>query len=69
MWKKYRKHAVTEIMIWSADVSMDAISVSPEDRASGHPRTGDMVARNPSNHSDMWLMTEAFFKANYEAVE
>ena len=69
MWKKYRKSTVTEIMPWSADVSMDAVSMGPEDRASGHPREGDMVARNPANPSDMWLLTKEFFEANYVSAD
>ena len=67
-WKKYRKSTVTEMIPWSADVSMDAITVGVEDRAD-HPRLGDMVARDPANPSDMWLVVKEFFEANYVSAD
>jgi len=67
-WKRYRKHAITEMIPWTPDVSMDAITVGVEDRAD-HPRDGDMVARNPANPSDMWLVAKDFFEANYVSAD
>jgi len=68
MWKKYRKGTITEMMPWTPDVSMDAVTVGVEFRAN-HPRKGDMVARDPNNPSDMWLVVEEFFDNNYVLVE
>ena len=56
-WKKYKRRTVTEMRPF--DPGNDA-------RWAGHP--GDMVARDPANHTDEWLVTEEFFKTNYELV-
>jgi len=45
----------------------EGVSVSVEDRKDGSPLVGDMIARNPDNHKDMWLVAATYFKANFEA--
>lgn len=42
------------------------ISVSPEDINNGSPKPGDMIARNPKNHDDMWLVAKQYFEDNLE---
>lgn len=44
------------------------ISISDEDLKNGSPKLGDMIARNPKNHSDQWLVAEQYFKDNFEQV-
>ena len=44
------------------------ISVSAEDRRAGSPKAGDMIARNPKNHKDQWLVAAAYFADNFEAA-
>jgi len=41
------------------------ISISDTDSQNGSPRIGDMVARNPKNHNDQWLVAEQYFKDNF----
>jgi len=53
---------------WSPLLDNDAISISEADRANGSPKLGDMIAINPQNPTDQWLVAEKFFKENYEAV-
>lgn len=48
------------------DLDAQRIAVSPEDRAAGSPRLGDMIARNPANHRDQWLVGAEYFAANFE---
>lgn len=43
------------------------ISISDEDKKNGSPKLGDMIARNPKNHADQWLVAEQYFKDNFEA--
>lgn len=31
-------------------------------------QAGDMIARNPSDHAEQWLVPAAFFETNYEAL-
>ena len=42
------------------------VSISDADKANGSPKIGDMVARNPKNHLDQWLVAEQYFKDNFE---
>ena len=44
------------------------ISVSDVDLANGSPKKGDMIARNPKNHDDQWLVAEQYFKDNFEPI-
>lgn len=42
------------------------ISVSEVDKAAGSPLPGDMIARNPKNHEDQWLVAKQYFIHNFE---
>lgn len=41
------------------------ISISQADREKGSPKIGDMIARNPKNHDDTWLVEESYFNECY----
>jgi len=69
-WLKYRRSGITEMRPWTPGTDMNGVSVSDADKAAGHPAAGDMIARDPGNHDDMWLVTEAYFeKMKFERVE
>ena len=36
--------------------------------AAGSPKEGDMIARNPKNHADQWLVAAQYFADNFEPV-
>lgn len=42
------------------------VSISDADLNNGSPKIGDMIARNPKNHNDQWLVAEQYFKDNFE---
>ncbi len=42
------------------------VSISDVDKLNGSPRIGDMIARNPKNHLDQWLVAEKYFNDNFE---
>lgn len=42
------------------------VSISQEDLKNGSPKIGDMIARNPKNPYDQWLVAEQYFKDNFE---
>lgn len=44
------------------------VSISDSDLKNGSPKLGDMIARNPINHNDQWLVAEQYFKDNFEMV-
>lgn len=44
------------------------ISISQADLENGSPKIGDMIARNPKNHKDQWLVAEKYFKENFKTI-
>jgi len=44
------------------------VSISAEDRKNGSPKIGDMIARNPKNHLDQWLVAKQYFEDNFEPI-
>jgi len=64
-WSLYRKTGITEMRPYRPDEDLTGISVSPNDT----PKAGDMIARNPENYKDQWLVAKEFFLKNYEPVE
>ena len=69
MFKQYRRSQTDEMMPWSSEMPMEEISVSAPDKAAGSPKTGDMIARNPKNHADKWLVAAQYFADNFEPME
>lgn len=73
-FKLYKKYVTTELrqvtqedidnyefgLTWKIDISLSSF-----DEANGSPKIGDMIARNPKDHADMWLVSEEYFKNNY----
>lgn len=67
-FKKYRRSQIAELRPYEDGESMDEISVSSEDTKAGSPKAGDMIARNPKNHADQWLVAAAYFADNFEEM-
>ena len=64
----YRKNQLQKLIPWTPNMPMALVSVSAADRANGSPKEGDMIAFNPKNPSDMWLVAKQFFDDNYVFV-
>jgi hypothetical protein len=47
---------------------MDRISLTDADKEAGSPKAGDMIARNPKNYDDQWLVSAQYFTDNFEPV-
>ena len=47
-------------------LDMYNISISETDIINDSPKDGDMIARNPKDHSDQWLISEKYFNDNFE---
>ena len=67
-FKKYRRAEFSELRPYEPGESMRGISISDEDRKNGSPKHGDMIARNPKNRSDMWLVAGQYFADNFEPL-
>ena len=73
MFKQYRRKAIAELRPVTDEEVMSrkldpSISISPEDKEKGSPFIGDMIARNPVNHKDQWLVARQYFEDNFEEV-
>ena len=62
----YQRTQVAEMRPWRPGEAVEGISISEADKAAGSPKEGDMIARNPSNHDDQWLVSAAYFAANFQ---
>jgi hypothetical protein len=61
-WHKYIRKGVSEMRPYIPGEDLAGVSVSSEDI----PEQGDMIARNPDNHADQWLVAQAYFEKNLE---
>lgn len=62
-WRYYKRKGSSQMRPYVPGESLEGISVSPEDQP---PEEGDMVARNPDNHADQWLVAKAYFEKHLE---
>ena len=67
-YKKYRRTQTAEMIPWTPDLTMEGVSISAPDKAAGSPKAGDMIARNPKNHADRWLVAAQYFADNFEEI-
>ena len=63
---KYKRKGIGELRPYIKGMPIDFVSISNEDRDNGSPKEGDMIARNPENHDDQWLVSAKYFKDNFE---
>jgi hypothetical protein len=69
-FKQYRRKQIAELRPFiEGEKLSDAVSVSQADKDAGSPKVGDMIARNPKNHDDQWLVAKQYFEDNFEEVE
>jgi len=67
-FKQYRRTQIAEMTPWHIGFNMRSVSVSAPDREAGSPKEGDMIARNPKNHNDVWLVAAQYFADNFEEI-
>jgi hypothetical protein len=65
-FRQYRRKQIAELRPYIPGEEMNGISISAEDRNAGSPKAGDMIARNPKNHADQWLVAAKYFADNFE---
>lgn len=65
-WKQYKRKGLSEMRPYVVGESLERVSISQADKDNGSPKEGDMIARNPKDHSDMWLVAEKYFQDNLE---
>lgn len=65
---RYKRTQIAEMRPYVLGETLDGVSISLPDRQAGSPRLGDMIARNPKNHADQWLVAEQYFNDNFEVM-
>ena len=68
-FQKYRRTQIAEMRPYVPGEDLTGVSISQQDELAGSPKIGDMIARNPANHLDQWLVANAYFLANFELLE
>jgi ribosomal protein L19 len=69
-FKQYRRKSVSEMRPYVEGDTLDGkVSISEADLKGGSPLKGDMIARNPKNHEDQWLVAKTYFEDNLEAID
>lgn len=68
-FKKYRRTNIAEMREYKEGDTTNGISISKVDLDNGSPKKGDMIARNPENHKDMWLVAKEYFESNFEQLK
>jgi len=64
-YKMYIRTNIAEMSEWNEYANMEGVSVSDVDKSNGSPKLGDMIARNPKNHDDKWLVAKKYFEENF----
>jgi len=69
-FKQYRRKQIAELRPYREGEELsDRVSISAADRENGSPKPGDMIARNPNDHNDQWLVSKEYFEENFEPLE
>jgi len=68
IWKQYRRKSISEMRPYKEGEILVGISITEEDKKNGSPKVGDMIARNPKNHLDQWLVAKQYFEDNLEEI-
>lgn len=69
-FQQYRRKQIAELRPYvPGEMLSERVSISAADRDAGSPKAGDMIARNPVNHDDQWLVAAAYFADNFEPVK
>ena len=69
MFKQYKRSQIAEMARWVPGMDITDVSISKPDQEAGSPKDGDMIARNPKNHNDKWLVAAQYFADNFEEIE
>jgi len=68
-WRRYKRKSISEMRTYEeGEILSDRVSISASDLENGSPKIGDMIARNPMNHEDMWLVAKEYFDDNLEPI-
>lgn len=67
-FKQYRRSQIAELRPYVPGEQCPHVSISMADLEAGSPKLGDMIARNPKNHYDQWIVLAKDFADNFEPI-
>lgn len=67
-FKRYLRKQIAELRPYRPGETLYGVSISQPDLVAGSPKDGDMIARNPKNHEDQWLVAAQYFADNFEVA-
>lgn len=67
-FNQYRRKQIAELRPYVQGETLADVSIAEVDKADGSPKEGDMIARNPKNHDDKWLVAKQYFEDNFEPM-
>lgn len=67
-FQQFRRKQIAELRPYERGEALEGVSISAPDVEAGSPKAGDMIARNPKNHADQWLVAAQYFADNFEPV-
>ena len=67
-FKKFTRTNIAEMRPYQKGEKLTGVSISEADKINGSPKIGDMIARNPKNHNDKWLVAKKYFKENFKEL-
>ena len=68
-FKQYRRTALSEARPYVPGEDLTGVTIDEKDKTlRGSPKVGDMIARNPKNHDNRWLVEAAYFAENFEPM-
>lgn len=65
-WKQYKRRGLSEMRPYVIGEDVTGVSISEADKENGSPKDGDMIARNPNDYGDQWLVAKKYFEDNLE---
>lgn len=65
---QYQRKSIAELRPYQVGEDLSKVSITATDANNGSPKVGDMVARNPLNHEDQWLVTKEYFEQNFSVL-
>lgn len=70
-FRQYARKQIAELRpyVEGEDIFGKNISLATVDAAAGSPKIGDMIARNPANHEDQWLVAKKYFEENFGPID
>jgi len=69
IFSRYRRTQIAEMRPFVAgEILSPRVSISASDKEAGSPKVGDMIARNPADHDDQWLVGADYFAVNFEPI-